>query len=130
MLTELCGLVQSPNYIFGNLTGWWLGEADGRSDEPYVSVDRWDQELKDAGFTGVDTAVFDAEQPYQYCAAIVSQMLMATLVGRRSQFLVTKKPTMLLEISLQKFDHWGWITRFVNSVITLHKAEASLSHST
>lgn len=75
VLTELCAVIQAPNYIFGNLSGWWLGEADGRSDEPYVSVDRWDLELKAAGFTGVDTAVFDAEQPYQYSAAIVSQAL-------------------------------------------------------
>ena len=36
-------------------------------------VDRWDRELKAAGFTGVDTAVYDAEEPFQYCAAIVSQ---------------------------------------------------------
>lgn len=75
VLTELSALVRAPNYIFGNFSGWWLGEADGRPDEPYVSVDRWDQELKAAGFTGVDTAVFDAEVPYQYCAAIVSQPL-------------------------------------------------------
>ena len=75
VLTELCAVIQAPNYIFGNLSGWWLGEADGRPDEPYVSVDRWDLELKAAGFTGVDTAVFDAEQPYHYSAAIVSQAL-------------------------------------------------------
>ena len=75
VLTELSALVRAPNYIFGNFSGWWLGEADGRPDEPYVSIDRWDQELKASGFTGVNTAVFDAEAPYQYCAAIVSQPL-------------------------------------------------------
>lgn len=75
VLTELCALVQTPNYISGNLPGWWLGEADNRPDEPYVSPDRWDHELRSAGFTGVDTVVFDAQEPYQYCAAIVSQSL-------------------------------------------------------
>jgi 2-polyprenyl-3-methyl-5-hydroxy-6-metoxy-1,4-benzoquinol methylase len=30
-LAELCSLIQSPNYIFGNFVGWWLGEADGRN---------------------------------------------------------------------------------------------------
>ena len=34
--------------------------------------DRWDNELKRAGFTGADTVVYDADQPYQYCAAIVA----------------------------------------------------------
>ena len=83
VLTELSALVRAPNYIFGNFSGWWLGEADGRPDEPYVSVDRWDQELKAAGYTGVDTAVFDAEAPYQYCAAIVSQPLPSVDDGSR-----------------------------------------------
>ena len=73
VLTELSASVRAPNYIFGNFEGWWLGEADGRPDEPYVSVGRWDEELKAAGFSGVDTAIMDAEPPYQYCAAIVSQ---------------------------------------------------------
>ena len=73
VLTELCGEARTQNFVFGNFLGWWLGEADNRPDEPYVSVDRWHQELLAAGFTGVDTAVFDTEPPYQYCAAIVSQ---------------------------------------------------------
>ncbi|KAM6508198.1 hypothetical protein FALCPG4_018080 [Fusarium falciforme] len=72
VLTELCAVVRTPNYIFGNFSGWWLGEADGRPWEPYVTVDRWDAELKEAGFSGVDTAVRDAEEPFHYCAAIVS----------------------------------------------------------
>lgn len=75
VLTELSAVIRTPNYIFGNFSGWWLGEDDGRPDEPYVSVERWDSELKAAGFTGVETAVYDAEEPYQYCAAIVSQPL-------------------------------------------------------
>ena len=73
VLTELCAFARAPNYIFGVFSGWWLGGADGRPDEPYVSVDRWDQELRDAGFTGADMTVFDAETPHQYCAVIVSQ---------------------------------------------------------
>ncbi|KAJ4328105.1 hypothetical protein N0V84_001473 [Fusarium piperis] len=72
VLTELCGVVRTPNYVFGNFSGWWLGEADGREWEPYVSVERWDHELKAAGFSGVDTAVLDTEEPFNYGAAIVS----------------------------------------------------------
>lgn len=50
-----------------------MGEADKRPYEPYVPVTRWDVELKAAGFTGVDTAVYDEEEPYHYCAAILSK---------------------------------------------------------
>ena len=73
VLTELTTTMSAWNYIFGTLPGWWLGEADGRADEPFVSTDRWDRELRAAGFTGVDTVVYDAEQPYQNCAAIVTR---------------------------------------------------------
>ena len=73
VLTELCTLSKTPNYVFGNFAGWWLGEADDRKHEPYVSIERWDSELKAAGFTGIDAAVPDAEQPYHMCIAIVSQ---------------------------------------------------------
>ena len=78
VLTELCAEVRTPNYIFGNLSGWWLGEEDGRPYEPYVSVERWNDELKRAGFSGVDTAIRDADPPYHYCAAIVSCKLVKT----------------------------------------------------
>lgn len=85
VLTELCTLARAPNYIFGNFSGWWLGEGDGRPDEPYVSVDRWDHELRNAGFTGVDTSVTDAERPYQYCGVIVSQPLLDRHAGSDSR---------------------------------------------
>ncbi|KAF3063606.1 Lovastatin diketide synthase LovF [Daldinia childiae] len=72
VLTELCAVVRTPNYIFGNFSGWWLGVEDDRPYEPYVSFERWDDELKASGFSGVDTALRDAAEPYHYCAAIVS----------------------------------------------------------
>lgn len=73
VLSEVCAVARAPGYIFGNFSGWWLGEPDNRKWEPYVQPDRWDVELKAVGFTGTDTVVYDAEAPYQYCAAIVSQ---------------------------------------------------------
>ena len=72
VLTELCAVLRTPNYIFGNFDGWWLCE-DNRPWEPYIDVNRWDVELKAAGFSGVDTAVFDADLPERYCAAIISR---------------------------------------------------------
>ncbi|EAW22079.1 class I SAM-dependent methyltransferase [Aspergillus fischeri NRRL 181] len=56
ILTELCSLVKSPNYIFGNFP------------------ERWDVELKAAGFTGVDAVVPDQGVPsYRLAATIISQ---------------------------------------------------------
>ena len=73
VMTELAGSLRAINYIFGALPGWWLGEADDRPDQPYIEADRWDQELKSAGFTGVDTVVYDAPEPYRSNVVIVSR---------------------------------------------------------
>nr|GFD54740.1 hypothetical protein [Tanacetum cinerariifolium] len=72
VLTELCAVLRTPNYIFGNFDGWWLADDD-RPYEPYIDVSRWDLELKAAGFSGVETAVYDADLPERYCAAIISR---------------------------------------------------------
>ncbi|KAL2816619.1 hypothetical protein BDW59DRAFT_166264 [Aspergillus cavernicola] len=47
------------NLIMGPLPGWWLGEADGRAMEPIVSHERWDLELRNAGFSGIECVVHD-----------------------------------------------------------------------
>ena len=58
--------------IFGLLEGWWLGEEDGRVDAPYINVDRWNEELRNAGFKGTELAAYDHETPYQVNVCIVS----------------------------------------------------------
>lgn len=84
VLSEVCATAaKAIGYVFGNFAGWWLGEGDGRLWEPYIQVDRWDRELRAAGFTGVDTSVLDAEEPYQYCATIVTRPMPAEHVQKR-----------------------------------------------
>lgn len=74
----------------GVLPGWWLGESDGRSEQPYMSPDRWNIELQKAGFAGVDAAIYDEETPYHQNANIISHP--AKLVNRapRITFLIPK----------------------------------------
>ncbi|PGH05504.1 hypothetical protein AJ80_08325 [Polytolypa hystricis UAMH7299] len=59
-------LIPSPakmiNLIMGPLSGWWLGDVDGRQWEPIVSTERWDRELSAAGFSGIETVVHDDPQ--------------------------------------------------------------------
>ncbi|KAK3360559.1 polyketide synthase [Lasiosphaeria hispida] len=73
LLTELSTITRAPNYIFGNFSGWWLGEADDRLWEPYVLPERWDQDLKAVGYTGIEAVVPDDEMPYQLCVAILAR---------------------------------------------------------
>ncbi|KAL2441692.1 Highly reducing polyketide synthase gloL [Exophiala dermatitidis] len=53
------GAAKMVNLIMGPLSGWWLGEADGRVDEPIVAVERWAAELQAAGFAGLECVVRD-----------------------------------------------------------------------
>ncbi|RCI09633.1 hypothetical protein L249_4165, partial [Ophiocordyceps polyrhachis-furcata BCC 54312] len=64
LLQELCPVTKFANFIVGILPGWWAGEADGRPDEPYVSPWRWGEELREAGFGGLDDVAYDATPPY------------------------------------------------------------------
>lgn len=45
--------------IMGVLPGWWLGSDDDRPAEPYISSERWDKELRQAGFAGAGTVAYD-----------------------------------------------------------------------
>ncbi|KAH7333356.1 hypothetical protein BKA65DRAFT_404016 [Rhexocercosporidium sp. MPI-PUGE-AT-0058] len=71
-IQELAPVTRWFNFIVGTLPGWWLGETDNRPWEPYVSAQRWDAELKAAGFNGLDTVVYDHNEPYQMNANIIA----------------------------------------------------------
>lgn len=60
-LQELDPSTRWINYVMGVLPGWWLGEDDDRPLEPYVNPERWDKELKSAGFGGVDAVAYDGQ---------------------------------------------------------------------
>ncbi|KAK2877027.1 Type I Iterative PKS [Arthroderma sp. PD_2] len=74
LLEELCP-VTLPFFdlVMGILPGWWLGEDDGRRDRPYVTPERWDQELLKTGFKGVEAMRLDSEEPYQLNATMISR---------------------------------------------------------
>ncbi|CVL00302.1 probable polyketide synthase [Fusarium mangiferae] len=73
LLHELTPTSKWVNYVWGTLAGWWYGEQDGRPDEPYISIQRWEQELQTAGFRVPDAAVLDSAQPHQLNAMIVAR---------------------------------------------------------
>ncbi|XDG05435.1 hypothetical protein ABKA04_005050 [Annulohypoxylon sp. FPYF3050] len=73
LLSEPATIGMSPNFIFGTFASWWSGEADGREWEPYVSIERWDEDLKNSGFTGAENVVYDALLPYRYWSTIIAK---------------------------------------------------------
>ncbi|KAL9026525.1 MAG: hypothetical protein Q9180_007470, partial [Flavoplaca navasiana] len=114
VLTEFCTAFRAPNYIYGNFSGWWLGEADDRKWEPYVDVPRWDRELRAAGFSEAIHTVLDSAEPWQYCATIVAKVV-------AEEFELTKSVSLLGEDAhaainqgiLEKLHHEGLKPRWV-----------------
>ncbi|RFU78915.1 hybrid pks-nrps [Trichoderma arundinaceum] len=47
------------HFIMGALSGWWLGGEDGRLNSPAVTAPRWDNLLRESGFSGVDSICYD-----------------------------------------------------------------------
>lgn len=72
LLQELSTESKWINCILGFLDEWWVGENDGRCDEPYVSTERWASELKRAGFAAPDM-VLDAPAPHQTSVVIIAR---------------------------------------------------------
>ncbi|EAW17483.1 putative polyketide synthase, partial [Aspergillus fischeri NRRL 181] len=63
-------------FIMGLFSGWWLGEADGRIEGPFLPPEEWDTRLRAAGFSGCETVTFDNERPYHINANIVARPAM------------------------------------------------------
>ena len=72
LLQELHTQSKWVNCMFGLLEDWWLGEQDGRSDEPYVEPPRWQSELQRAGFAAPVT-VLDSEEPHHLNAIMIAK---------------------------------------------------------
>ncbi|TQN67910.1 Highly reducing polyketide synthase gloL [Colletotrichum shisoi] len=72
-----CVYTKWINFIMGYLSGWWLGESDGRNDEPYISPDRWEERLALAGFSKPHV-FYDAEQQPRLNATIVARPAQST----------------------------------------------------
>ncbi|KAJ5520916.1 Acyl transferase/acyl hydrolase/lysophospholipase [Penicillium fimorum] len=73
LLHEISLEILLANFTMGVFPGWWLGEDDGRPEQPYVSPERWDRELRAAGFTGADVTAYDQKPPYHISASILTR---------------------------------------------------------
>ena len=54
------------------MSGWWLGEEDGRLDQPYITPAQWAIELEAAGFQRPEAVMTDRSAPYQSSAGILA----------------------------------------------------------
>lgn len=69
-----------------------MGENDNRPDKPYLSPDIWNEELRNAGFTGMDAMSLDDDPPCQMNVNIISRALAKPL--SRSGFTFVYRSTI------------------------------------
>ncbi|KAL4956616.1 hypothetical protein BDW69DRAFT_181394 [Aspergillus filifer] len=80
------------NLIMGPLPGWWLGEADDRAMEPIISPERWDIELRRAGFDGIECLVHDDPNGRDHLGVnMISRPSRSSLVDFRSVTLLLRE---------------------------------------
>jgi hypothetical protein len=104
-------MMKSVNFIMGILPGWWLGESDNRSLEPFVSPSRWDKELRAAGFSGTETVVYDNDEPRQINSNIISRPSANNLPNGNKKvisMLATSKATPQYEELKQTLLRYGY----------------------
>ena len=67
---------------FGPLPGWWLGEEPDRKMSPNASIERWNQVLKETGFSGIDFDIYDYEETEFQSASTILSTAVSTEVVR------------------------------------------------
>ncbi|GLB11934.1 type I Iterative Polyketide synthase (PKS) [Aspergillus tubingensis] len=72
LLYEPCSELPHFDIVMGLLPNWWLGVGNNQVDKPHVSVERWEQELVQAGFSGLDGFHYNAPAPFYWQALMLS----------------------------------------------------------
>ncbi|KAI0884321.1 uncharacterized protein GGS22DRAFT_194853 [Annulohypoxylon maeteangense] len=97
IVTELTNKIARRSVVFGVLSGWWLGDNDGRQWGPELSEGEWDTRLRAQGFAGVDWCFRDREDaghsssimassvPYDSKDELPNKVVIVTSSAERSQ---------------------------------------------
>ncbi|KAF2676482.1 polyketide synthase [Lentithecium fluviatile CBS 122367] len=108
LLQELDIQANWMGFIMGGFSGWWLGDAEGRDEKPFVSPERWDAELKAAGCSGVDFCAYDNDPPYQVTATMLSSVATPPPEKKRLTFLhLLSSPVATIDACKRKFELAG-----------------------
>lgn len=81
----------------GFLRDWWVGESDGRPNEPYLYPAQWDPALRRAGFAGIEAFITDQAPPYQIDALIIARALRPEVISRKQLRFLISDPNVVNE---------------------------------
>lgn len=69
-------------FVFGTLPGWWAGADEGRNLSPCVPPEKWDDVLRETGFSGIDTITPDG-----FMNTYATSVFVAQAVDEKVDFL-------------------------------------------
>ncbi|KAI0967014.1 putative polyketide synthase [Xylaria arbuscula] len=115
------------SFIFGPLSGWWLGVDEDRTLTPMVSREEWDRILKKTGFSGIDTITPQAQED-----VYGTNIWVAQAVNEEVQFIRGPLASPPASHRIEKLAIVGGKTtktaRIVNDLKSLLKEHAIYTH--
>ncbi|KAE8311179.1 putative polyketide synthase [Aspergillus transmontanensis] len=108
LIVELCPVIRYINYVMGTFPGWWVGENDNRAQEPYVTPERWDRELRNTGFTGTDIVVYDQDKPFHSSAIITATKMQQPHIAPEIEVLCLRKEGNMVQRVKDRLSRAGY----------------------
>ena len=132
LLEELSPPTKWVNFIMGTLPGWWLGEHDGRIEEPYIPPPKWEQHLREAGFDGIHSFQHEG-QMNAIMVALPAQppvkSMVTMLCGDDSLSHVREAASVLREKGYElDYCKWGEIPLPDQDIVALIDAQGPFLH--
>ncbi|KAL6706945.1 hypothetical protein ACN47E_004895 [Coniothyrium glycines] len=84
-------------FVFGTLSGWWVGENDGRPHHPLITKSAWADLLQRTGFSGIDTATPASGQFMAPQGVMLSQAVDVQMELIRQPLIPVEKITPIIE---------------------------------
>lgn len=70
-MVEMTGEIIRVGFMMCGLSGWWLGQEDGRRYSPTQTCAQWDSHLKSTGFSGVESVVHDSRDRSKHAFSVI-----------------------------------------------------------
>lgn len=101
VLAEITNPLLRATMIVGSLEGWWAGESDGRKWSPLLTDAQWNDELLNAGFSGVDVSLPDwAHTRDRFLSVLVSAVSTSESERAPAEVLIVEPESPTAELRM------------------------------
>ncbi|RWA10956.1 hypothetical protein EKO27_g4170 [Xylaria grammica] len=103
---DLAATLREVNIVWGLLPSWWLAKEDWRVHSPLASEQKWDELLRETGFSGNDVVVRDSEGTSSHVWSLVvstaarKSLMASTTLGSGRDIIVIVDPKSRIQQSI------------------------------